>query len=483
MRKTILSVFIVATLTGCAMGPDYQAQQVTVADSWPEQVEQSNALAKDWQNWWTQFNDSTLNALVAQALDENLELRLQLQRIEQARAQLGLSDAEFWPSLGGQAEATRQQQPEAILPVEIGGGAPRNEFTVAGTLSYEIDLWGRLRREREAASAQLDESLYGLEAVRLSIIGEVVSTYFNLRSLEQQQALTEQTLASYDESLRVIELRYEQGAEDALGVRQARAAAASARAILPDLQEAAATTRSALAILVGYKPQELTEAFDFGETTLTDLKLPDAVPSLMPSELLQRRPDVRAAESNLIAANAQVGAAQASRWPSLNLSGLIGSTALQTGDLFEGAAQSWSVGGNLAGPILDFGRGRANVDSAEALKAQAETEYQMAVTSAFRDTRDALSMHRYAQDRVDAIQNQVQAIGEAVAMAEFQYDAGAIGAFELLESRRELLQAKLTLSEAVSQRLLASANLFKAMGGGWQDPEPFILTNEEGSES
>ncbi|GAB2693579.1 efflux transporter outer membrane subunit [Aliiglaciecola aliphaticivorans] len=483
MRKTILSVFIVATLTGCAMGPDYQAQQVTVADSWPEQVEQSNALAKDWQNWWTQFNDPTLNALVERALDENLELRLQLQRIEQARAQLGLSDANFWPSLGGQAEATRQQQPEAILPVEIGGGAPRNEFTVAGTLSYEIDLWGRLRREREAASAQLNESLYGLEAVRLSIIGEVVSTYFNLRTLEQQQALTKQTLASYDESVRVIELRYEQGAEDALGVRQVRAAAASARAILPDLQQAAETTRTALAILVGYNAQELTEAFDFGSTKLTDLELPDTLPGLLPSELLQRRPDVRAAESYLVAANAQVGAAQASRWPSLNLSGLIGSTALQTGDLFEGSAQSWSVGGNLAGPIFDFGRRRANVDSAEALKMQAETEYQMAVTSAFRDTRDALSMHRYAQVRFDAVQNQVQAIDETVAMAELQYDEGAIGIFELLESRRQLLQAKLTLSEAVSQRLLASANLFKAMGGGWQDPDPLTLTNEKESES
>ncbi|TDP28181.1 multidrug efflux system outer membrane protein [Idiomarina aquatica] len=483
MHKTLVAAVIALALSACTMGPNYQHQQIAVEDDWPEQVEQSNRLAKNWQDWWTQFNDPTLNALVEHALDENLELQLQLQRIEQARAQLGLSDAEFWPSLGGQAEATRQQQPRAILPIEIGGGAPRNEFTVAGTLSYEIDLWGRLRREREAANAQLDESVYGLEAVRLSIIGEVVSTYFNLRSLEQQQALAEETLASYLESLHVIELRYRSGAEDALGVRQARAAAASARAILPDLQEAAETTRSALAILVGFSAQELTQVFDFGDTKLTDLKLPDALPRLMPSELLQRRPDVRAAESYLIAANAQVGAAQASRWPSLNLSGLIGSSALQTSDLFEGAAQSWSIGGNLAGPILDFGRGRANVENAEALKAQAEIEYQMAVTSAFRDTRDALSMHRYAQKRVEAIQNQVKAIGQAVEMAEFQYDAGAIGIFELLNSRRELLQAKLTLSEAYAQRLLASANLFKAMGGGWQDPQPSTLTNQEGGES
>ena len=468
MHKKLLSAVFAVALTGCAMGPDYQAVQTDVSENWPEQVEQSNALTEDWRNWWTRFNDPTLNALVERGLDDNLELQLQVQRIEQARAQLGLRDAELWPSLGGQAEAIRQQQPGAVFPSSFGGGAPRSQFTVAGTLSYEIDLWGRLRRQREAATALLAQSLYGTEAVRLSIIGEVVSTYFNLRTIEQQIELTEQTLASYEESLRIIELRYESGAEDALSVRQARASTASARAMLPDLQEAADTTRSALAVLVGYSAQELTEELDFGDSSLTEVALPDVVPYLLPSELLQRRPDVRAAESNLIAANAQVGVAQASRWPSLNLSALIGSTALQTSDLFSSSAEHWSIGGNLAGPIFDFGRGRATVESAEASRDQAETEYQMAVTSAFRDTRDALSMHRYGQIRVDAVQNQVQAISEAVDMAEIQYESGAISIYEFLDSRRQLLQARLTLSEAQAQRLLASANLFKAMGGGWR---------------
>ncbi|MCC5879704.1 MAG: efflux transporter outer membrane subunit [Idiomarina sp.] len=467
LRKSLIALSMSAALVGCAMGPDYQPVDIELSDSWPQQIADANTQLGDWQQWWKQFDDEDLNALVERALDDSLELQLQLQRIEQARAQLGMSSAEFWPSLGGQAEATRTQQPAVLLPAEFGGGTPRNQFTIAGSLSYELDLWGRLRREREASGALLEQSLYGTQAIRLNLVGDVVTTYFNMRALEQQVAVTQSTIDSYQESLDLIQIRYEGGAIDPLSLRQGRAQLEGARAMLPDLQEALQTTQTALAMLVGYTPQEMLSELSFGNTRLTEINVPDALPEMLPSELLQRRPDVRAAEAYMVAANAQIGAAQASRFPSLNLSAMLGTTALNIDNLFASGTETWSVGGNLAGPLLDFGRGRLRVESAEAASAQAQTQYQQAVLSALRDTRDALTMHYYAQQRVDAIRRQTDAINETLELAELQYEAGAIGYFELLDAQREQLNAELNLTQALSQRFVASANLFKAMGGGW----------------
>lgn len=467
LHKSFVALSFSAALAGCAMGPDYQGVEIDLADTWPEQAAQSQAEQGDWLQWWEQFNDPMLNALVERALDDSLELQLQVQRIEQARAELGLSQAEFWPTLGGQAEATRTQQPAMLFPAEFGGGRPRNQFTVAGTLSYELDLWGRIQRQREAAGAMLEQSVFGTHAVRLNLIGDVVTTYFTMRAIEQQVAVTERSIENYEQSLRLMELRYEGGAIDPLSLRQARAMTEGARAMLPDLQESLQSSRSALAMLVGYTPQEMLGELSFGEQRLTDIELPDAIPSVLPSELLQRRPDVRAAESYMVAANAQIGMAQASRFPSLNLAGLLGTSALETGDLFASGTQTWSIGANLAGPIFDFGRGRARVESAEAASAQAQTQYQQAVLSALRDSRDALMMHSFSQQRVDAVRRQTDAVNETLEFAELQYEAGAIGYFELLDAQREQLNAELAYTQALSQRFIASANLFKAMGGGW----------------
>lgn len=467
LRNSLVALSLSVALAGCAMGPDYEALEIELADTWPEQLQQVQTEQGDWLEWWTQFNDPVLNQLVERALDDSLELQLQMQRIEQARAQLGLSRADFWPTLGGQAEASRNQQSGMLFPAEFGGGTPRNQFMVAGSLSYELDLWGRIQRQRESAGALLEQSIFGTQAVRLNLIGDVVTTYFNMRALEQQVAVTERNIENYEQSLELMELRYEVGAIDPLNLRQARALTEGARATLPDLQEGLQRTRSALAMLVGYTPLEMLGELSFGEQRLTDIQLPDTLPGVLPSELLQRRPDVRAAESYMVAANAQIGVAQASRFPSLNLSAMLGTTALETGDLFESGTETWGLGANLAGPIFDFGRGRLRVESAEAASAQAQTQYQQAVLSALRDSRDAIMLHTFSQQRVEAIGRQAQAVNETLEFAELQYEAGAIGYFELLDAQRQQLNAELAYTQALSQRFIASANLFKAMGGGW----------------
>jgi len=471
MHKLTTLAATIALVSGCALGPDYQAQTPDLPEQWPEHQLLQGDNTEDWQDWWTRFEDPALNKLVARALDDNLALQAQIQRIEQARAQLGLSRANRWPLLSAQADASREQQAETVMPEELGGGEPRNQFSVVGVLSYELDLWGRLSSQQEAATAMLEQSVYGTEAVRLNLLADVVTGYFNLRSAEQQLAIAEQTLESREKTLELEEFRYESGATDPLSVRQARAELEGTRAMLPQLRQQVHTNRSALAMLAGYSPEEMLEELDFGDGKLTDIQLPDSVPEVLPAELLRRRPDILAAESGLMAANAQVGVAMAERWPSLNLSATGGSVALDSSDLFTAPAQMWNVGASLAGPLFDFGRGRAGVDSAEAGLEIAQTEYQMAVTSAFRDARDALTLYQNAEQRISATRRQTEVVAETVELAELRYEQGAIGFFELLDAQRNLLDAELALSEALRDRLAATATLFKAMGGGWQPQE------------
>lgn len=467
MGKLTALAAAVALLSGCAMGPDYQARTPDLPDQWPEH-ELLGPETGEWQQWWTRFDDATLNALVERALNDNLNLQVQIQRIEQARAELGLSKANRWPSLSARANATRERTPETVS--QTGREYISEQYSVNGVLSYELDLWGRLAREREAAGARLAQSVFGTEAIRLNLVTDVVTTYFNLRAAEQQLAITQQTLETREETLALEELRHESGASNPLSVRQARASLESTRARLPQQEQRVHELRSALAMLVGYTPRELLSELDFGDGRLTDIQLPDRVPAVLPSELLQRRPDIRAAEEALVAANARVGIAKAQRFPSLNLQALGGSVALDSGDLFTAPAEMWSVGADLAGPLFDFGRTRSRVESAEAQLARAEAEYQLAITNGFRDARDALVIYQSADRRVAAVRRQAQAIEETLALAELQYEAGSIGFYELLDAQRGLLEAELALSQAMSDRLAATATLFKAMGGGWSTP-------------
>jgi len=471
-RNTLKLTTLAATLAllgGCAVGPDYQAQTPDLPEQWPEHA-LLGPETSEWQFWWTRFNDPTLNALVERALDDNLNLQVQIQRIEQARAKLGLSKANSWPLLSGQANAAREQS-SAATPRELGDGKVGNQFTVNGVLSYELDLWGRLAREREAAGAMLAESVFGTEAVRLNLVTDVVTTYFNLRSAEQQLALTRETLGTREETLELERIRHERGASDPLSIRQARAELERTRARLPEQERRLHELRSALAMLVGYGPKEMLAELDFGDGKLTDIELPGSVPEVLPSKLLQRRPDIRAAEQALIAANANIGVARAQRFPSLNLQALVGSVALDSNDLFTAPAAMWRMEADLAGPLFDFGRARSRIESAEAQRARAEAEYQLAITSGFRDVRDALVVYRSTERRVQAMRRQIEATQDMLALAELQYRAGRIGFYELLDAQRNLLDTELTLSQVVSSQLAATATLFKAMGGGWH-PAP-----------
>ncbi len=468
MRKWSLIAAAALLLAGCAMGPDYERPELDLPEDWPEHVLLSAEEQQAWQHWWTRYQDPQLDALVERALADNLDIRLQVQRIQESRARLGLADANRLPTLDAQAEAARERQPAAAAPVPAAGGTG-NLFSITGMLGYEIDLWGRLARQQEAAEALLEESRFSHEAVRLNVVADVVATYVNLRSAQEQLVIAESTLESRERTFELERIRYEDGETDALALRQSASELETTRARIPPLRQEVLTLEGALAVLVGMSPGELLGELDFGDGDLADLELPDQVPAVMPSELLRRRPDIRAAEAELMLSSAEIGIAEADRLPRLNLMGFLGTAATDTGDLFTQSAQTWGMGASVAGPLFDFGRGRARVETAEALRDQAETRYAITVTQAFREVRDALLLYQATDERVDAVRRQVQAIEETRDLAEIRYEEGFTGFIELLDAERALLDAQLALSEAVRDRLNATATLFKAMGGGW-DP-------------
>lgn len=467
MRKA-LPVLLLAggLLAGCVVGPDYRAPALELPEEWPEHVLLNDEVRADWQQWWHRFQDPHLDALVARAVDDNLDLRLQLARIQEARARLGLARAEQLPSVSAQAEASRERTPAAASP--LAQSSTDNLFTLAGVLDYELDLWGRLARERESAEAQLEQSVFAHDAVRLNVIADVVATYFDLRSAERQLRITQATAESREQTYRLERLRQEVGESDELALRQAQSELESTLAQLPAQRERLRILEGALALLVGMSPAELMAELDYGDTELESIVLPARVPAVLPSELLLRRPDIRSAEAGLVVANAGIGVAEASRLPRFNLGGLLGSVATDSSDLLTSAAGAWGLSATVMGPVFDFGRSASRIATAEALAEQAEVQYRATVAQAFNEVRNALVTYETSGERVEAIRRQVEAFERTLELAEVRYREGFVGFIELLDAQRALLAAELALSEAMRDRLTATATLFKALGGGWQ---------------
>ncbi|MGM0450445.1 MAG: efflux transporter outer membrane subunit [Pseudomonadota bacterium] len=470
MRRQWLALLTLPlVLAGCAVGPEYEEPQVDLPEEWPDEVLLTDEERADWSNWWHRFDDPALNRLVDRALDDNLNMQLQYERLQEARARQGLADSEQMPTIEGQAEAARGRESGAANP--LGGGTTDNLFSVTGLLSYEVDLWGRLESQSQAAEAALKESVFTHDSVRLSTIADVVATYTELRAAQRSLAIAERTLETREETVRIERARYEGGDTDELTLRQAESELEATRALVPQQRQRVAQLETALGVLVGMSPRELTQELDFGEGSLSDITLPDEVPEVLPSDLLERRPDIRAAEAAIIAATEEVGVAQAQRLPSFNLRGSAGSAAIESDELFTGPAETWEIGASVLGPIVDFGRNRARVDTALSLRDQAETQYRVTLQEAFSEVRDALVVYETTDERVSRLRDQVAALEKTLALAELRYKEGLTDFLTVQDTQRLLLDAELTLTSAIRDRLNATATLFKAMGGGWADGE------------
>ena len=464
-RLTLLALAIPLALAGCALGPDYQRPDARVAlpDSYAgEPVAGAlNTTPAVAGRWWTLFGDTQLDALVDQALTSSPDALTAAARVEEADAVLRQVNAALLPQIDANAGISRSRSilPNAVEPT----GLLRNTNRIGLSTSFELDVWGRLRRASEAARAQALGTRYTSETVSLSLAASVTQAYLNLRALDAQLLVNRDSVSSQAKSTQLARVRFDGGYVSQLDVQQAEGALATYTAAQVQLEKNRALAESLLGLLVG-QPGLKVAAGD-----LRSLPVPPTPPAGLPSSLLEARPDVRKAETDLIAANAKIGVAKAALFPSITLTGSLGRESRDLSDLFSPAAAVWSIGAGLTQPIFEGGRLRAQVEQVSAQQKQSLEAYRKSVQTAFREVNDALITVRQNGDSEVALGQAMQAAKRSLQLAQARYDSGYSPYLEVLTAQRSSNDATLAWVQNRQARLSSSVDLFKALGGGWKD--------------
>jgi multidrug efflux system outer membrane protein len=448
-------------LTGCIVTRvDPPKPEQPLPKALPAQTQLTTQLPDPW---WTLFGDATLDQLIDEALAHNPDVAIAAARVAQARADLGITNADRLPTINAQGDVTRSKD-SALVNQVPGLQRHRTIYTVQGAVSFELDLWGRYQRASESARAQLLNTEFGREATKLSLTGEVARGYFALIAAAEQLARGRDTLATREESLRLEKLRFDAGESDEFTYKRAEADAAATRVSTRQLEREVMERTNALGLLLGRSPQDLVDR----AVSVQGVNLPSAasLPADLPSAVLARRPDIGAAEAALDASAADIGVARALLFPSISLTSAFGSISPALGELFTEPAAAWSASGGLLQPLFQGGRLRANVSRAEAVREQRKSEYARTVQIAFREVLDALQGQSLIAGVRDANAEQVAALSRATELAELRYTQGDISYLELLDVRRGLFQAQIDLVSAERDALLNTIDLALAVGGG-----------------
>lgn len=457
MKKLALTLLAMSLLAGCTVGPNYQRPPITS----PEQVRgqigpvEPSSLAD--RSWWDLFQDDVLKSLIGEALQNGFDVRLAAWRVEEAKADAGIARSEYFPQIQAGAGVSRSRASEVSVP----GSAPINLGEVNLGLSWEVDLWGRIRRLNESARAEYLASEEARRGVLLSLTSEVATTYFQLRALDLQLEIAHRTAEAFQGTYDLFNRRLEGGLASALETSSAESSLAATSATIPNLERQIVEQENRLAFLLGQNPGPIAR----GET-LNDQLLPPEVPPGLPSDLLQRRPDLLEAEQRLVAANANVGVTVANFFPTLSLTGAFGGVATQVSDLF-GRGKVWSVGGSLLSPVFQGRRLKNEHHAAIAEWEQAKVQYERSVTNAFSEVSTALVAY---QKLVDVEKEQARAVAaetEAVRLSNERYRAGLADYLEVLDAQQKLFPAENFLAQTRFERLSSLIQLYKALGGGW----------------
>jgi multidrug efflux system outer membrane protein len=504
MKKTMqtLSVgnllsagFLVILLNGCSVGPDY-VKPATNAPAAFKESRFEDAQSRTWKtaqpqdmiakgDWWEIFDDAQLDALEKEAEANNFNLKAAVDRVNEERATSRATQADFFPSLTLEPTATRTRlSPNgtisifssaasggsgsgsatgATIPSSGGSAMTFNDFNVPLDFSYEIDLWGRIRRSFESSRADAAASQADFENVLLTLKSDVALDYFNIRSLDAQRRTARNTVKLRQQSLDLYRRRLQQGMENQLTVSQAETELHDAQQQASSLDQSRAKMEHALAILLGRAPA------DFSLAEATTSLTPPSVPVALPSEVLERRPDVAEAERKMISANAQIGVAQAAFFPVVRLTGDGGFESVSTRDLFNWQSRIWSLGPSITFPVLDGGQNGANLKKARASYDEALNNYREQVLQAFQDVEDSLSDLHYLSNQIVAEQGAVQSALQSADLSHRQYIDGSVNYLTVVDADRQVLDSQLTLSQLEGQKCVATVQLIKALGGGWQD--------------
>jgi multidrug efflux system outer membrane protein len=464
----LVALALVAALAGgCAVGPNYSRPELPTppAHRFFEGEEQAQSIADT--PWWDVVKDPQLQAFVREAIANNLDLRTATARVAEARAQYGIARSFLFPQVGVSAgydaqQASRLSEPTQALPYK----KTYQNYSAGFPVSWEIDLFGRIRREKEAAFAAYLATEEGRRAAVITLVADVASTYLFLRELDLQLDVAKRTVTTNEETVRFYETRLKGGVSNRLEVDRAVANRARTAVVIPQIEQQIAVAENALCLLLGRPPGPIER----GEA-LTDQHVPPGVPAGLPAALLERRPDVLAAEEQLVASNANVGAAKALFFPTISITGILGTVSSEFSNLLKADANVWQVSPSLFAPIFQGGRIRRNYDAAKARYEQALAQYQKAALNSYREVANALvSVKKLGEARLE-LEDGVEALTDAAALARSRYDTGLANYLEILTADQQLFDQELQLAQVRGEEMRSFVELYRALGGGWQ-PEP-----------
>lgn len=447
-------------LGGCLLGPDYARPKIDT----PATFRFEPAEAADAANaaWWEQFQDPVLNQLIATALAENRDVKIAAARVDEFVGQFMSVRSGLLPQMSAGFNASRQRASKSTaVSLPKSAGSVYNEFQADLGATWNVDLFGQVRRQTEAAQANLSASEEARRATILTLVASVASSYVTLRSLDRQLEIAKETVASRAESVKVFTARFEGGEVSQMELAQSQSEYEATRATIAQLETQIAQQENALSVLLGRNPGPILRGRD-----LAALATP-AVPAGLPSDLLERRPDVRQAEQNLVAQNALIGAARALYFPSISLTGVFGSVSSRFSDLFSGPARAWSFAGAVTQPIFTGGNIAGQVHQAEARQQEALFSYQKAIQVAFQQVEDALIAVQKSREQLDIQARQVVALNTYARLARARFEGGYTSYIEVLDAERSLFSAQLNYTQTQGATLTALVNLYMAMGGGW----------------
>ena len=461
----VLAALLIAALTGCAVGPNYKRPNVDVPGTYREEPAAGAAgLAAPPdslgdEEWWTVFQDQELQKLIHTAIEQNYDLRIAATRVLQAQAQLGIARADQFPTVSAGADINTTRNPKTpIFP-----SYQLNTGQLDLSAAWELDFWGKYRRATEAARANVLASEWGRRAVISTVVANVADAYFELRALDLELEISQQTLSSRQDSLKLTQALEQNGSVSLVDVRQGEQLVYTASATIPNLERQIQQQENLISVLLGRNPGPVARGLK-----LEDEPHPPAVPAGLPSQLLERRPDIQQSEQQLIAANAEIGVAKAAYFPDISLTALGGFQSDSLTRLFSGPAGLWNVGPALTQPIFTAGKIRSNVKLAKAADEQAALTYRQTIQQAFRDVSDALIA--YQKDREFREQQELlsASAGDATRLAEVRYQNGVASYLEVLTNDTNYFSAELNLAQARLSELTDLVHLYNALGGGWQ---------------
>lgn len=479
MKKKLIIKYIAAGLlpvflSGCSVGPDYKRPRLDL----PSSTIKADAEVEKFllQKWWGVFRDSTLNNLEEVALKKNSDVKRAVAAIEEACAAAGISAADFFPSIGLNYSAMNAGQSASMHPEMSKATKPMNANIAA---SYEIDFWGKYRRANEAAKARLLATTAARESVLLTVTSEVAKAYFTIRTLDAKLAIARRTLKTREDSYRVYKSRFESGYCTELDYLRVTSEMESVKSTVLDLEAACEKAENTLSALIGVSPREMIKRKTDRASSLEKLRVPSEIPNGLPSNLLERRPDIAQAEQSLIAANANIGNALSANFPSFSLTGMFGFESIKLSSLFKSGSETHSYGLGVSLPIFT---GFKLANSAKVAKAQYKqmlAAYEKTVNTAFKETLDALISNRKNRAIVISRTRQVNALKRSYEIAKIQKESGLIGLIDLLDVERGLLSAEMDLAGALQNQLNAVVDLCKALGGGWKSDDTKNMRNKK----